>query len=54
MKTTKKTKTTPSVVVTPAAPTSSGGYTIGLDLGDRSHYNCVLAAGGCLVENGLS
>ena len=50
MKTTKKTKTTPSVVVTPAAPASPGGYTIGLDLGDRSHYHCVLAATGQLIQ----
>ena len=33
MKTTKKNKTTSSVVVTPAAPASPGGCTIGLDLG---------------------
>ena len=50
MKTTKKTKTTPSVVVTPAAPASPGGYTIGLDFGDRSHYHCVLAATGQLIQ----
>ena len=52
MKTTKKTKTTPSVVVTPAAPASPGGCTIGLDLGDRSHYHCVLAATGRLIHEG--
>ena len=33
MKTTKQTKTTPSVVVPPAAPAPPGGYTIWLDLG---------------------
>ena len=44
MKTTKKTKTTPSVVVIPAVPASPGGYASGLDLGDRSHFHCVLDA----------
>src|ERR1035438_1870684 len=39
----KPTKNTPSVVLTsPAAVVS--GFTIGLDLGDRSHYACVLDA----------
>ena len=51
MKTTKKTKTAPSVVSTPAlAP--PGGCTIGLDLGDRSHYHCVLDAAGQLIHEG--
>ena len=43
MKTTKKTKTTPSVVVTPAAPASPGGYTIGLD--SRRHAGKRMGAG---------
>jgi hypothetical protein len=49
----KTTKTTPSVVSTstptPAAP---GGFTLGLDLGDRSHYVCVLDATGRIVHEG--
>ena len=52
MKTTKKTKTTPSVVSTPAALAPPGGCTIGLDLGDRSHYHCVLDAAGQLIHEG--
>jgi hypothetical protein len=38
--------TTPSVVLTPAAPVAAGGFTLGLDLGDRSHYVCALDAAG--------
>jgi transposase len=43
---------TPSVVPTlTPAPVAPGGFTLGLDLGDRSHYVCVLdAAGGILHE----
>ncbi len=46
MKTKNKTNLTPSVVSTSAAPAPAGGFTIGLDLGDRSHYVCVLDAQG--------
>ena len=40
---TTKTNTTPSVVstITPA-PVVPGGFSLGLDLGDRSHHVCVL------------
>jgi transposase len=49
----KQTKTTPSVVSTPTpAPASPGGFTLGLDLGDRSHYVCVLAAAGQILHEG--
>src|ERR1035437_9255758 len=49
----KQTKTTPSVVSTPTpAPASPGGFTIGLDLGDRSHYVCVLEAAGQILHEG--
>jgi transposase len=48
----KPTKTTPSVVLTPAAPVPAGGFTIGLDLGDRSHYVCVLDAAGQSLHEG--
>jgi transposase len=47
----KQTKTTPSVVHTsPAAVVS--GFTLGLDLGDRSHHVCVLDATGQIVREG--
>ena len=49
----KQTKTTPSVVSTPAAPVIAGGFTIGLDLGDRNHYVCVLDATGQAIHEGL-
>ena len=45
--------TTPSVVSTPPpAPVAAGGFTIGLDLGDRSHYACVLDATGEILHEG--
>ena len=45
--------TTPSVVSTlPPAPVTAGGFTIGLDLGDRSHYVCVLDAAGEIIHEG--
>ena len=51
-----KTKTTkslpPSVVPAPTAPVIAGGFTIGLDLGDRSHYVCVLDATGQILHEG--
>ena len=42
---------TPSVVSTstPAAVVS-GGFTLGLDLGDRAHHVCVLDASGQIVR----
>ena len=52
MKTNHKTKHTPSVVSTPTAPVMTGGFTIGLDLGDRSHYVCVLDATGQILHEG--
>jgi transposase len=51
-----KTKTTPSltpsVVLTPAAPVCAAGFILGLDLGDRSHYVCVLDATGQIQHEG--
>lgn len=44
-----KTKTTPSVVSTSPAPTLRG-FTLGLDLGDRSHHVCVLDAAGQIIH----
>jgi transposase len=49
---TKNKQTTPSVVSTPAAPVTAGGFTIGLDLGDRSHYVVVLDAAGEILHEG--
>jgi hypothetical protein len=47
----KQTKTTPSVVLTsPAAVVS--GFTLGLDLGDRSHHVRVPLAGKMRVPQG--
>jgi transposase len=43
----------PSVVPTSApAPVIPGGFTLGLDLGDRSHHVCVLDAMGQIVREG--
>ncbi len=50
----KPTKTPPALVLTPAAPVLAGGFTIGLDLGDRSHYVCALAAPGQITHEGPS
>jgi transposase len=54
MKTKTNTKlTTPSVVSTPKpAPVAAGGFTIGLDLGDLSHYVVVLDAAGEILHEG--
>ena len=52
MKTKNKTNHTPSVVSTSTAPVHAGGFTIGLDLGDRSHYVCVLDAQGQILHEG--
>jgi hypothetical protein len=52
MKTKNKTNLTPSVVSTSAAPVPAGGFTLGLDLGDRSHYVCVLDATGQIIHEG--
>jgi len=52
MKTKNKTNLTPSVVSTSTAPVHAGGFTIGLDLGDRSHYVCVLDAQGQIIHEG--
>ena len=44
---------TPSVVPSPTpAPIATGGFTLGLDLGDRSHHVCVLDAAGEIVREG--
>ena len=48
----KPTKTTPALVLTPAAPVLAGGFTIGLDLGDRNHYVCALDATGQIIHEG--
>ena len=49
----KPTKTTPSVVPTPTpAAGAASGFTIGLDLGARSHYVCVLDAAGQILHEG--
>jgi transposase len=45
------TKTTPSVVSPSTAPLVSG-FTLGLDLGDRSHHVCVLDGAGQIVREG--
>ena len=47
-----KTKETTPVVLTSPAPVHAGGFTIGLDLGDRSHYVCVLDAQGRIIHEG--
>jgi len=48
-----KTNTTSPVVPTPKPATIvSGGFTLGLDLGDRSHHVCVLDATGQIVREG--
>jgi len=44
-----KTKTAPSVVPNPK-PVVTNGFTLGLDLGDRQHHVCVLAAAGNIVR----
>jgi len=49
---TKTKETTPAVVLTSPAPVHAGGFTIGLDLGDRSHYVCVLDAQGRIIHEG--
>jgi hypothetical protein len=50
-KQTNKPTHTPSVVSTPTpAPAAPGGFTLGLDLGDRRHYVCVLEATGQLLH----
>ena len=52
MKTKTIKKPTPAVVSTPAAAVIPSGFTIGLDLGDRSHYVCVLDVAGQIVHEG--
>jgi transposase len=49
---TKTKKAPPSVVSTPPAPVITGGFTLGLDLGDRSHYVCALDASGQILHEG--
>jgi len=44
-----KNKTVPTVVSTSSAALVSG-FTLGLDLGDRSHHVCVLDATGQIVR----
>jgi hypothetical protein len=53
-KQTNKPTKTPSVVSAPThAPVTAGGCTLGLDLGDRSHYVCVLDVAGLILHEGL-
>jgi transposase len=49
-----KTNTTPSVVSNSLTPATviPGGFTLGLDLGDRQHHVCVLDAAGQIVREG--
>jgi len=47
-----KTKTTPFVVPTSPATVTPGGFTLGLDLGDRSHHVCAMDATGQIVREG--
>jgi hypothetical protein len=48
-----KNKNTSSVVPTPTPrPAAPGGVTLGLDLGDHSHYACVLEATGQIRHEG--
>ena len=51
-----KTKTTAPSVVSNLTPTPAtvvpGGWTLGLDLGDRAHHVCVLDAAGQIVREG--
>jgi len=49
-----KTNTTPAVVSTAPTPATvvPGGFTLGLDLGDRRHHVCVLDAAGQIVREG--
>ena len=52
-KQTNKQTNTPSVAPTlRPAPATAGGFTLGLDLGDRNHYVCVLDAAGEMVHEG--
>lgn len=45
--------TAPFVVsISPPSPVAGGGFTIGLDLMDRSHYVCVLDAAGEIPHEG--
>jgi hypothetical protein len=47
----KKPTKTPAVVLTSSAAVGSG-FTLGLDLGDRSHYVCVLDPAGQILHEG--
>lgn len=49
-----KTNNTPSVVSTTSTPATvvPGGFTLGLDLGDRRHHVCVLDAAGQILREG--
>lgn len=49
-----KTNPTPAVVSTAVTPATlvPGGFTLGLDLGDRRHHVCVLDAAGQIVREG--
>jgi hypothetical protein len=49
-----KTNTPPAVVATVPTPATvvPGGFTLGLDLGDRRHHVCVLDGAGQIVGEG--
>jgi transposase len=49
----KTNTTTPEVPTTPTPATiATGGFTLGLDLGDRSHHVCVMDATGQIIREG--
>ena len=47
-----KTKTITPFVVSTSTPVVSNGFTLGLDLGDRSHHVCVMDATGQIIREG--
>ena len=55
---TQNTNTLVSTSVVPTVPTSTvpvvpGGFTLGLDLGDRRHFVCALDAAGKVIHEGF-
>jgi hypothetical protein len=47
-----KNNNTQSVVPTSPTSVAANGFTLGLDLGDRSHHVCVLDATGQIIREG--